>query len=84
MLRWRILLSVWAGLMAGLAVSGQSEETKPASDLPQLAKQVQTWLDEDYPYLDALYKHLHAHPELSFQEKETAGTSGEGNARSGF
>jgi hypothetical protein len=41
MLRWRILLSVWAGLMAGLAVSGQSEETKPASDLPQLAKQVQ-------------------------------------------
>jgi amidohydrolase len=72
MLRWRILLSVWAGLMAGLAVSGQSEETKPASDLPQLAKQVQSWLDEDYPYLDALYKHLHAHPELSFQERETA------------
>lgn len=26
----------------------------------------------DYPYLDALFKHLHAHPELSMQEAETA------------
>ena len=26
----------------------------------------------DYPSLEALYQHLHAHPELSLQEKETA------------
>ncbi|MEQ8850244.1 MAG: amidohydrolase [Phycisphaerales bacterium] len=28
--------------------------------------------DGDYPYLEALYKHLHANPELSFQEEQTA------------
>ena len=26
----------------------------------------------DYPYIDALYKDLHAHPELSFKEEETS------------
>lgn len=29
-------------------------------------------IDADYPYLDALFKHLHANPELSMQEVETA------------
>jgi amidohydrolase len=27
---------------------------------------------KDYPYLKALYTHLHGHPELSFHEKETS------------
>ncbi len=27
---------------------------------------------DDYPYLRALYEHLHANPELSFQEEQTA------------
>ncbi|ENZ80667.1 MULTISPECIES: amidohydrolase [Caulobacter] len=29
-------------------------------------------LDHDYPALDALYKDIHSHPELGFQEVETA------------
>jgi hippurate hydrolase len=29
-------------------------------------------IDADYPRLDVLYKHLHAHPELSLQEERTA------------
>lgn len=29
-------------------------------------------IEPDVAYLDALYKHLHAHPELSFREKETS------------
>ena len=29
-------------------------------------------VDQDYPYLDTLYKHLHANPELSFKEEKTA------------
>jgi amidohydrolase len=29
-------------------------------------------IDQDYPYLDELYKHLHQHPEISFKEKQTA------------
>ena len=33
---------------------------------------LQSALGQDYPYLDALYKYLHTHPELSFFEVETA------------
>lgn len=33
---------------------------------------VRTRLDADYPSLDALYKHLHANPELSFMEVNSA------------
>jgi hippurate hydrolase len=29
-------------------------------------------IDADYAYLDALYKHFHQNPEISFQEKESA------------
>jgi amidohydrolase len=29
-------------------------------------------IDQDYASLEALYKHLHAHPELSYQEEQTA------------
>ena len=29
-------------------------------------------IDADYPYLDALFKHLHANPELSMQETKTS------------
>jgi amidohydrolase len=34
----------------------------------QLKKAIQ----DDYPYLEKLYAHLHRHPELSFHEKETS------------
>ncbi|MCS7168148.1 MAG: amidohydrolase [Gemmatales bacterium] len=47
-------------------------EPPPAGDLPELGKVIRTFLDKDYAYLDALYKHLHANPELSFQEVQTA------------
>ncbi len=33
---------------------------------------IKTKVDAQYPSLDALYKHLHSHPELSLDEKETA------------
>lgn len=29
-------------------------------------------INQDYPYLESLYKHLHQHPEISFEEKQTA------------
>jgi hippurate hydrolase len=35
-------------------------------------KAVDAQLDRDYPQLDALYKDIHAHPELGFQEVKTA------------
>jgi hippurate hydrolase len=36
------------------------------------ARAADPWLDAALPDLSALYRHLHAHPELSFQEVETA------------
>ncbi len=45
-----------------------------ASDLSfaetRLAVQRQT--DQDYPFLETLYRYFHAHPELSFQERDTS------------
>jgi amidohydrolase len=35
-------------------------------------KEITKRIDADYPRMDALYKHLHAHPELSNQEEKTA------------
>jgi hippurate hydrolase len=35
-------------------------------------KTLDAQLDRDYPQLDALYKDIHAHPELGFQEVQTA------------
>lgn len=39
---------------------------------PELIKSLQTKIDAQYPALDALYKHLHANPELSLAEEKTA------------
>ena len=41
-------------------------------DAVQLKKTIETSIASDYPKLDALYKELHAHPELAFQEVKTA------------
>jgi amidohydrolase len=41
-------------------------------DAVALKKAIATSLASDYPKLDALYKELHAHPELAFQEVKTA------------
>jgi amidohydrolase len=41
-------------------------------DVVSLKKSIETSLASDYPKLDALYKELHAHPELAFQEVKTA------------
>ncbi len=41
-------------------------------NVPTTKAAIQAQLDRDYPQLDALYKDLHAHPEVGFQEVETA------------
>ena len=38
-----------------------------------LKTQVQSHVDRMYPWLDGVYKDLHAHPEIAFQEVRTAG-----------
>src|ERR1700722_10887851 len=41
-------------------------------DLPARKAQVVEKIDAEIQSLDALYKHLHAHPELSYEEEKTA------------
>jgi amidohydrolase len=41
-------------------------------DVTALKSAISVSLERDYPALDALYKDLHAHPEIAFQEVKTA------------
>jgi hippurate hydrolase len=43
-----------------------------ALDAPGAKAEIDAILDADYPGLDALYKDIHSHPELAFQETRTA------------
>src|SRR5262245_51697305 len=45
---------------------------------------VQTQVNQDYASLFELYKHLHSHPELSFQEEKTSGRVAEELRRAGY
>ena len=47
--------------------------TLPALAQAPLKTEVKTRLDGMYPWLDTVYKDLHAHPEIAFQEVRTAG-----------
>ena len=41
-------------------------------DVAGLSAAIEASVEADYPKLDALYKELHAHPELAFEEVKTA------------
>src|ERR1700729_707447 len=41
-------------------------------DVSHLKAVIETSVEADYPKLDALYKEIHAHPEIAFQEVKTA------------
>jgi len=41
-------------------------------DVAKLKASIETSVEADYPKLDALYKDIHAHPEVAFQEVKTA------------
>src|ERR1700740_1306907 len=41
-------------------------------DVAHLKATIETSVETEYPKLDALYKDIHAHPEIAFQEEKTA------------
>jgi amidohydrolase len=41
-------------------------------DVPKLKAAIETSVEADYARLDALYKDIHAHPEIAFEEVKTA------------
>src|SRR3984957_11038814 len=63
----RILLMSTA-FYAVVAVSPASAEL----DVAKLKASIETSVEADYPKLEALYKDIHAHPEIAFQEVKTA------------
>ncbi|MEH2507418.1 amidohydrolase [Bradyrhizobium sp. AZCC 1578] len=62
-----ISLAASAALFATITLPAHAE-----LDVATLQKAIEASLASDYPKLDALYKEIHAHPELAFQEAKTA------------
>jgi len=60
-------------LFAGAAAlwAGAAQAAKPL-DIPKAKAAIEASLDKAYPHLDAVYKDIHAHPELALQETRTA------------
>ncbi|AIT82288.1 amidohydrolase [Novosphingobium pentaromativorans] len=56
-------------LLAGLAAS---PAVAASPDYKADLARIDAVLDKNYPQLDALYKDIHAHPEVAFQETRTA------------
>jgi amidohydrolase len=64
-----------AVVMAVLVLPGLDSalvSQEPAPGLRDLTQDVRKRIDQDYPELERLYKHLHAHPEVSYEEEKTA------------
>jgi hippurate hydrolase len=61
-------------LLAGAAalVAAPAAQAAGKLDVARAKAQIDAGLDKAYPHLEALYKDIHAHPELGFQETETA------------
>jgi hippurate hydrolase len=62
-----ILRLALAAALSTFAFGAQAQQAAP------LTTQVGARVDAMYPWLDAVYKDLHAHPEIAFQEVRTAG-----------
>jgi amidohydrolase len=58
-------------MSAGLCLAAMSQ-AHAELDVAKLKTSIETSLEADYPKLEALYKDLHAHPEVAFQEVKTA------------
>jgi amidohydrolase len=68
-----LLFGILAVLTFAAPATAQEAEKQAARQTPTpLDLAIGAYVDKAYPALFTLYKDLHAHPELSFQEKQTA------------
>jgi hippurate hydrolase len=67
MIRFLATLLASAALSTLLPLQARAE-----LDVVSLKSAIERSVESDYPKLDALYKDIHAHPELAFQEVKTA------------
>ena len=63
----RFLAPLLASAALALALPAHAE-----LDVPALKSAIEASVESNYEHLDALYKDIHAHPELAFQEVKTA------------
>ena len=65
----KVLVTLLAStaLCASLPLKAHAEP-----DVVSLKSAIERSMESDYPKLDALYKDIHAHPEIAFQEEKTA------------
>ncbi|WP_423461035.1 amidohydrolase [Ottowia sp. VDI28] len=70
--------------LAAIAAALLSSSAAAAPDAVGTAAAIRAAVERDYPVLDALYKDIHAHPELSFQETRTAAKLAEAMRGIGF
>src|SRR5215831_15063654 len=62
-----------ATLLASAALSiSPPLQARAELDVVSLKSAIERSVESDYPKLDALYKDIHAHPEIAFQEEKTA------------
>lgn len=66
----KTLITVAAGLAAAPAIAQTGGA--PPFDAAAARSRIAPILDRAYPQLDRIYKDIHAHPELGFQESRTA------------
>src|SRR5436305_2942729 len=59
-------------LMSAALCGAAALPARAELDVPRLAAAIDASLQTGYPKLDALYKDIHAHPELAFAEVRTA------------
>jgi len=59
-------------LLATVFAAPRAVSAAPSFDVAAAKARIEAVFDKNYPELDALYKDLHAHPELGFQETRTA------------
>lgn len=59
-------------LLASLALCSLPVSAHAELDVIALKSAISSSFSRDYPALDALYKDIHAHPEIAFQEVKTA------------
>ena len=67
MTRFLATLLASAALSTSLPLQARAE-----LDVVSLKSAIARSIESDYPKLDALYKDIHAHPEIAFQEEKTA------------
>jgi hippurate hydrolase len=67
MSRFARLLLTSAALCAATVVPARAQ-----IDVTRLKSSIEMSFEADYPKLDALYKDIHAHPEIAFEEVKTA------------